>query len=165
MAKLRDTILENQNVIYSGFRRHLPQVAPEMAAAHQRGREFILGMLKALLECLGSGKDDAARSWAIRWFDDPQSNMSESLAAFELVGRLTRIQVAAAEAQEPERLLHNLDKLDAGICLVRRGAGRGRVPAIPAHRVACGCHHGLGLPARLRRPRAVCQRSGAACAG
>jgi PAS domain S-box-containing protein len=120
MAKLRDTILAQQNLIYSGYLKNLPRAAPALAASpHALQREFILGVLKALLECLGSGVDSAARTWAADWLDRPTSSVTESLAAVDLIARLARGRVAAADAADPERLLHNLDKLDAGIALLR----------------------------------------------
>jgi PAS domain S-box-containing protein len=121
MAKLRDTILAQQNVIYSGYLRNLARVAPSLAAGpHELQRELILGMLKSLLECLGSGVDQAARQWAGDWLDRPNASVTESLGALDLVARLARGHVAAADVQDPERLLHNLDKLDAGVGLLRR---------------------------------------------
>ncbi|HEX4148993.1 MAG TPA: hypothetical protein VHY20_08395, partial [Pirellulales bacterium] len=121
MAKLRETILAEQNFIYSGYLQNLSRVAPTLAAApHALQRELIVGMLKSLLDVLGTGKDQAARQWAAEWLARPSANVQESLAALDLVARLARGKVAAADVQDAERLLHNLDKFDAGLALVRR---------------------------------------------
>ena len=77
-------------------------------------------MLKSLLDCLGTGSDQLRANLGRRLASRPEASVLETLGALDLVARLVRGHVAAADAQDSERLLHNLDKFDAGLALVRR---------------------------------------------